>query len=172
MATPPSFPHLLHVTSPLSQSLAILLQFLPWSRCFRCCLEAHFQRSFLPPLESSVAPYCLPGSVANSLTSEPSTYGPNPPESSSLTIPLPVLQLNCVSSSSSCLFRATPLAHGSSQARGGIGAVVSSLCRSHSNVRSKTHLRPIPQLRALPIVNPLSKAIDRTCVLMDSSRVH
>ena len=37
---------------------------------------------------------------------------------------------------------------------------------SHSNVGSKLHLRPMPQLAALP--NPLSKAKDWTHVLMDT----
>ena len=36
------------------------------------------------------------------------------------------------------LFRATPTAYGSSQARGGIGAVAASLHHSHSNTRSST----------------------------------
>ena len=39
-----------------------------------------------------------------------------------------------------CLFRATPKAYGSSQARGPIGAVAASLCQSHSNARSKSRL--------------------------------
>ena len=38
-----------------------------------------------------------------------------------------------------CLFRATPAAHGGSQARGRIAAVASSLYHSHSNARSLTH---------------------------------
>ena len=45
-----------------------------------------------------------------------------------------------------CPFRATPMAYGSSQARGLIGAVASSLCQSHSNTGSKLRLRPTPQL--------------------------
>ena len=44
------------------------------------------------------------------------------------------------------LFRATPAAYGSSQARGRIGAVAVGL--HHSNVRSKPCLRLIPQLTA------------------------
>ena len=48
------------------------------------------------------------------------------------------------------LFRASPAAHGGSQARGLIGAVAASLCQSHSNTRSKLHLRPTPQLTATP----------------------
>ena len=37
------------------------------------------------------------------------------------------------------LFRATPTAYGSSQARGRIGAVAAGLCHSHSNTGSLTH---------------------------------
>ena len=47
-----------------------------------------------------------------------------------------------------CLFRAAPVAHGGSQARDRIGAVVAGSHRSHSNVGSKPHLLPIPQLTA------------------------
>ena len=52
-----------------------------------------------------------------------------------------------------CLFafsRATPVAYGGSQARGLIGAVATSLLQSHSNVGSKPHLQPIPQLTVTP----------------------
>ena len=38
------------------------------------------------------------------------------------------------------LFKATPVAYGSFQARGQIGAAVASLHRSHSNARSEPHL--------------------------------
>ena len=41
-------------------------------------------------------------------------------------------------------FRAAPVAHGSSQARGRIGAVAASLHHSHSNAGSKLCLRPAP----------------------------
>ena len=47
------------------------------------------------------------------------------------------------------LFRATPIAYGNSQARGGIRATAAGLCYSHSNARSEPHLRPIPQLTAM-----------------------
>ena len=46
--------------------------------------------------------------------------------------------------------RATPTAYGGSQARGQIGTTVASLCHSHSNTRSESHLQPIPQLMAKP----------------------
>ena len=38
-----------------------------------------------------------------------------------------------------CLFKATPAAYGSSQARGRIRAIAASLHHSHSNARSLTH---------------------------------
>ena len=46
------------------------------------------------------------------------------------------------------LFRAEPMTYGSSQARGQIGTVATSLHHSHSNARSEPHLRPTPQLMA------------------------
>ena len=46
------------------------------------------------------------------------------------------------------LFRAAPLAYGSSQARGHIGAVATGLHHSHSDTRSEPHLQPTPQLMA------------------------
>ena len=53
-----------------------------------------------------------------------------------------------------CLFSlflwADPAAYGGSQARGPIRAVASGLRQSHSNSRSKPHLRPTPQLTATP----------------------
>ena len=47
-------------------------------------------------------------------------------------------------------FRAALVAYGGSQARGSIRAVAASLHHSHSNARSELHLRPTPQLRAMP----------------------
>ena len=49
-----------------------------------------------------------------------------------------------------CLFRATPTAYGSSQARGPIGAATASLYHSHSNPGSEPHLQTTPQLTAMP----------------------
>ena len=49
-----------------------------------------------------------------------------------------------------CLFRAAFVAYGGFQARGQIGAVAASLNHSHSNVGSELHLRPTPQLMAMP----------------------
>ena len=68
-----------------------------------------------------------------------------------------------------CLFRVTHLAYGSFQARGRIGAIVTDLHHSHSNARSKLPLGPIPQQHW--ILNPPSKARDRTCVLRDTSQI-
>ena len=48
------------------------------------------------------------------------------------------------------LFRAIPMACGGSQDRGPIGAVAAGLRQSHSNSGSKPHLRPTPQLTAMP----------------------
>ena len=53
------------------------------------------------------------------------------------------------------LFRATPVAHGSSQARGQIVAAATGLCNSHSNTRSKPRLWPTPQL--ITTLDPLSQ---------------
>ena len=46
--------------------------------------------------------------------------------------------------------RAAPVAYGGSQTRGLIGAVAAGLCHSHSNARSGLHLRPTPELMAMP----------------------
>ena len=49
-----------------------------------------------------------------------------------------------------CFFRAALTACGGSQARGLITATVVGLHHSHSNLASKPHLRPTPQLTATP----------------------
>ena len=58
------------------------------------------------------------------------------------------------------LFRATPAAHGGSQARSPIRATAASLRHSYSNSRSNPCLQTIPQLMAMPdpYLKPLSKA--------------
>ena len=48
------------------------------------------------------------------------------------------------------LFKAAPMAYGSSQARGRIGAAAASLHHSHSNAGSNSRLGPTPQLMAMP----------------------
>ena len=68
-----------------------------------------------------------------------------------------------------CLFRAIPAASGGSQVRGRIGAVASDLRQSYSNSGSELCLQPTLQQRW--ILNPLSKARDRTCILMDPSPI-
>ena len=47
-----------------------------------------------------------------------------------------------------------------------------SLYHSHNNVGSEPSLRTEPQLRKHRILNPLTKARDQTCTLMDSSQIH
>uniref|UniRef100_A0A8D1DQ06 GINS complex subunit 2 n=1 Tax=Sus scrofa TaxID=9823 RepID=A0A8D1DQ06_PIG len=54
-------------------------------------------------------------------------------------------------------FRATPSAHGGSQARGRIGAVAAGLHRSHSRARSEPRLRPTPQPMAMPDPSPTER---------------
>ena len=69
-----------------------------------------------------------------------------------------------------CLFRATSAAYGGSQARDPIRAMAASL--HHSNTGPKPCLQPTPQLTQCQVLNPLSKARDQTCVLMDASQIH
>ena len=69
-------------------------------------------------------------------------------------------------------FRALPSAYGGSQARGRIEAVPPSLHHSHSNTRSVLHLPPTPRGSWQHWkLNPLSKARDQTCVLIDASQI-
>ena len=49
-----------------------------------------------------------------------------------------------------CLFRAAHEAYGSSQVKDRIRAAAANLRHSHSSARSKPHLRPPPQLTAMP----------------------
>ena len=72
----------------------------------------------------------------------------------------------------SLLFRAVPVAYGSSKAMGWITAAGGSLCHSHSNIRFELHLQPIPeQLGQGQILNPLIKARNLTHILMYTSWV-
>ena len=48
------------------------------------------------------------------------------------------------------VFRTTPAAYGSSQAKGQIGAIAAGLYCSHSNARSEPCLGTTPQLTAMP----------------------
>ena len=52
------------------------------------------------------------------------------------------------------VFRAAPVAHGSSQVWGQIGATAASLYHSHSSARSEQCLQPTPQLTAMPHPQP------------------
>ena len=67
-------------------------------------------------------------------------------------------------------FLAVPTAYGGSQARGRIRDTAAG--HSHSSTRSKPHLRPTPQLTAMPTLNPLSEAGDQTRNLMVPSWIH
>ena len=71
---------------------------------------------------------------------------------------------------SSLLFRATCAPHGSSQARGRIGAAVADLHHSHSNATSELHLQPMPQFMTNWILILLSRARDRTHILVDTGQ--
>ena len=64
------------------------------------------------------------------------------------------------------LFMATHVAHESSQTTDQIG-----VANSHSNVGSKPCLGPTPPLTATLKPQPLSKAGDRTHILMDTSQI-
>ena len=66
------------------------------------------------------------------------------------------------------LFRAAHEAYRSSQARDQIGATAAGLCHSHSNAGSKPRLRPTPSSQQNWILNPLSKARNGICILMDT----
>ena len=69
-----------------------------------------------------------------------------------------------------CLFRAPPATYVGSQARGPTGAASVSLHHSHSNARPSMSATYTDRGKAGPF-NPLSKARDRTCILMDTSRI-
>ena len=56
-----------------------------------------------------------------------------------------------------CLFRATPMVYGGSQAKGPIGAGAVGLHHSHSNTGYELRLRPIPQLTATPDPQPTER---------------
>ena len=71
-----------------------------------------------------------------------------------------------------CLFRATPTAHGGSQARGWIRAAAANLHHSQINSGSEPCRDLHHSSRQCQIFNPLSKARDRTHNLMDANQVH
>ena len=55
------------------------------------------------------------------------------------------------------LFRPAPAAYGGSQATGPVRAIAASLHHSHSNAGSRPHLRPTPQLTAMPDPYPTER---------------
>ena len=69
------------------------------------------------------------------------------------------------------LFSATPVAYGGSQARGRMGAAASGLHHSHSNAGSSHICNLHHSSLQHQVLNPLSEARDRTCILMDTSRI-
>ena len=71
-----------------------------------------------------------------------------------------------------CLFRATPTAYGGFQARGRIRAVAAGLRHSHSNSGSDLHLWLHHSPWQCWILNSLSEARNRTCILTDTSQIH
>ena len=71
-----------------------------------------------------------------------------------------------------CLFRATPTAYWSSQAKGWIRAVAANLHHSQSNAGSELCLRPTPHSSWQHCIrNPLSEARNQTRILMGTSWV-
>ena len=69
------------------------------------------------------------------------------------------------------LFRATPAAHGGSQARGPIGVVADGLWHGHSCADLCRACDLHPSSRQCRVLNPWSKARDRTCNVMVPSRI-
>ena len=70
-----------------------------------------------------------------------------------------------------CLFWATPMAYEGSQARGLIGAIAAGLHLATA-MPDPSHVCDLHQSsQQCQILNPLSEARDRTCVLMDASRI-
>ena len=68
------------------------------------------------------------------------------------------------------LLRAAPAAHASSQPRGWIGAASAGTATATGNLSCICKLHH--SLRQLQILNLLSKAKDRTCILKDASQIH
>ena len=68
-----------------------------------------------------------------------------------------------------CLFRATPAAHGRSQARGQIGAAACATATATADLRCVCDLHHSSLQHW--ILNPLSGARDQTYIFMDTSQV-
>ena len=64
------------------------------------------------------------------------------------------------------------MAYGGSQASGQSGTAAAGLHHSHRYSGSKPCLHPTPQLMASRILNPLRKARDRTCIILDTSWIY
>ena len=62
------------------------------------------------------------------------------------------------------LFMAIPVIYGSSQERSQIGAATAGLCHSDGNTGSEPHLRPTPQLVAMP-----GESRDQAHILMETT---
>ena len=70
-----------------------------------------------------------------------------------------------------CLFKAAPMAHGGSQVRGPFRATAPGQYHSHSNTGSEHVCKLHHSSWQCQILNPLSKARDWICKLMDPSRI-
>ena len=66
-----------------------------------------------------------------------------------------------------CLFKATPMAYGGSQARGQNGTYTTAIATP--DLSHDCHLHHSSGQHR--ILNPLSEARDRTCLLMDASQI-
>ena len=70
-----------------------------------------------------------------------------------------------------CFFRPTPAAYGSFQASGRIGAAAEATATATATPDPSCICNFRHSLRQHWILNPLSKAGDRTCILMDTSQI-
>ena len=64
------------------------------------------------------------------------------------------------------------MVYGGSQARGQIGAMAASLHHSHSNAGSTPHLRPMPQLTAMPDPYCTERGWEWNLHPHDASQIH
>ena len=121
-----------------------ILHLLPWSRWGRGNHELHLPSPTLPYLSNHASLTGREGLGERALILEPENIGLKSlfHYSSGVTLsklfnptdPPPIFFF--------CLFRATPMAYGSSQARRQIGAVAAGLQHRHSNAGSEPRLRP------------------------------
>ena len=142
--------------------------------CFLLCLV----RPLFTQLRAQVQTWSPPGqflfchqSHFNRTKSDCSADMPLPPCHWDGLRPLPSLTLLCDSFWLLLLlflFRAIPVAQGSSHARGRLGAAIATLYHSRSQARSKPCLWLEAHSNAGSF-NPLSEGRDRTHILMDTS---